>query len=118
MEEFYFHLFSQLKTLAAKNTSYLDINFGNIIVRQQPLKLQLIDFGSSQIHYTTNEAVQQLFLSRKFLSYFQEFEKLNTLTESSKELILWFNTIKRTVCKPYSQPKFSTPRFNSNPSLK
>ena len=88
-EDFYYELFSKIKTLAERNIAYGDTNIGNIL--PEPTGLRLIDFGIAQIEGNPKEASKAAMKSPCNQVWWRQFTMLPNLSEKSQELIKWLS---------------------------
>lgn len=87
-EDFFFALFSKLKSLAEKNIAFLDTNFGNIIPNYELGKeMGLIDFDSAVFTKRVSEAAYRILKENPL---FESFSELPDLSQESQELVHWF----------------------------
>ena len=90
---FYFNLFSKIKAFAENNISYGDTHVGNIMPNHgQEKGMQLIDFDSTQIHGSVEEAAKKSMASVYTSILFKNFLEQPNLTDESKDLIAWFTS--------------------------
>jgi len=90
-EDFYFELFSRIKTLAQANISYGDTHVGNILPNPKTDKgVQLIDFDGANEHKEERDAAAKSLESAYTMVHFREFVQLTELSTESQALIQYF----------------------------
>ena len=90
-EDFYFELFSRIRTLAEANISYGDTHVGNILPNPgTDSGVQLIDFDRSAEHESESAAAAKSLESAYTFIHFKNFRELPDLSPRSEALIQYF----------------------------